>query len=208
MVKAPEPLFKLVGGAPCLDFVNTMENWPDPAHHREHVATYDDLITWAHQAHVVTGAEAAALRTEATQDPAAAAASLGRAQDLRAALYDVMVAATHGRAAESVALALLNRFVAEFLGSSQLVPTSAGYTLAWAGAPSALDRVLWPIIHSAVDLLTSGRLDRLRVCQGLRCGWLFLDTSRGGRRRWCDMADCGNVAKVRRHRARHGATST
>ena len=32
--------------------------------------------------------------------------------------------------------------------------------------------------------------------------WLFLDTSKAGRRRWCDMADCGNAAKSRRHYAR------
>ncbi|WP_117194801.1 CGNR zinc finger domain-containing protein [Rhizobium terrae] len=41
--------------------------------------------------------------------------------------------------------------------------------------------------------------DRLRSCP--RCGWLFLDTSRGGKRRWCSMRICGNREKVSRHRA-------
>jgi len=31
---------------------------------------------------------------------------------------------------------------------------------------------------------------------------MFLDTSRNGRRHWCDMKDCGNLAKVRRFRQR------
>ncbi len=39
------------------------------------------------------------------------------------------------------------------------------------------------------------------------CSWVFLDTSRGYRRRWCSSADCGNRARVRRHAART-STST
>ncbi|WP_352849024.1 CGNR zinc finger domain-containing protein [Mesorhizobium sp. M0199] len=39
---------------------------------------------------------------------------------------------------------------------------------------------------------------RLRVCP--RCGWLFVDISRGGKRRWCNMRVCGNREKVARHR--------
>ncbi|MER9651090.1 CGNR zinc finger domain-containing protein [Mesorhizobium sp. M0199] len=33
-----------------------------------------------------------------------------------------------------------------------------------------------------------------------RCGWLFVDISRGGKRRWCNMRVCGNREKVARHR--------
>jgi predicted RNA-binding Zn ribbon-like protein len=43
---------------------------------------------------------------------------------------------------------------------------------------------------------------KLKLCDGPNCSWLFLDTSKAGRRRWCDMADCGNAAKSRRHYAR------
>jgi predicted RNA-binding Zn ribbon-like protein len=35
-----------------------------------------------------------------------------------------------------------------------------------------------------------------------RCRMLFLDRSRGRRRRWCSMAECGNRAKVAAHRER------
>ena len=44
---------------------------------------------------------------------------------------------------------------------------------------------------------------RLRACGNRRCGWLFVDRSAGGRRRWCDPSACGNRMKVRRFRARH-----
>jgi predicted RNA-binding Zn ribbon-like protein len=66
----------------------------------------------------------------------------------------------------------------------------------------ALDRMLWPLAHSAAELLASSERARVRLCEGEDCGWLFLDTSRNGARHWCDMKDCGNRAKVRRFRER------
>ncbi|MCV4932572.1 CGNR zinc finger domain-containing protein, partial [Escherichia coli] len=44
-------------------------------------------------------------------------------------------------------------------------------------------------------------LGRIRECPGRNCGWLFLDTSRNGQRRWCSEAECGTPARVARHRA-------
>ena len=73
--------------------------------------------------------------------------------------------------------------------------------------PSALDRVLWPVVRSAIDLFISGALHRVRECADDACGWIFVDASRSGRRRWCDMVDCSNVAKVRRYGARQGDPS-
>ena len=58
---------------------------------------------------------------------------------------------------------------------------------------------LAPVLWSAGDLLAGPRLDRVRRCANPECGWLFLDDSRAGKRRWCSMSACGNRAKARRH---------
>jgi predicted RNA-binding Zn ribbon-like protein len=63
--------------------------------------------------------------------------------------------------------------------------------------------MLWPVVRSAADLLTSERVVRVRECAAEDCAWLFVDTSRGPRRKWCDMSTCGNRAKARRYYARH-----
>ena len=78
-----------------------------------------------------------------------------------------------------------------------------GFQMTWAERP-ALDRLIWLVIESGAELLTHGTTDRIRECrdESEGCGWLFLDTSKNGRRRWCDMRSCGNVAKAHRHRAR------
>src|SRR3979490_145860 len=57
-----------------------------------------------------------------------------------------------------------------------------------------------PLVESAVSLLTSAKLERLRRCGNSTCYWLFIDETRNHSRRWCEMASCGNVVKVRRHR--------
>jgi predicted RNA-binding Zn ribbon-like protein len=58
---------------------------------------------------------------------------------------------------------------------------------------------LAPVLWSAGDLLTGAKLDKVRRCANPECGWLFLDDSRAGKRRWCSMSSCGNRAKARRH---------
>jgi len=45
-------------------------------------------------------------------------------------------------------------------------------------------------------------LAHVQMCNGDNCGWLFIDSSKNHSRRWCDMRDCGNRAKIRRHRLR------
>ena len=68
---------------------------------------------------------------------------------------------------------------------------------------AARARILGAISRSASDLLTSGELDRVKVCDAHDCGWFFVDVSRNKSRRWCDMAGCGNRDKARRYRERH-----
>lgn len=68
-------------------------------------------------------------------------------------------------------------------------------------APGA-DGVIGRILLDAVDATTSGAWARIRTCAAPGCAGVFLDTSRSGTRRWCDMARCGNRTKVRAHRAR------
>jgi len=62
----------------------------------------------------------------------------------------------------------------------------------------ALARLVEPFVAA----VAAGTTGRLRICANDDCRWAFEDSSRAGRRRWCDMTSCGNVAKARRYRAR------
>jgi predicted RNA-binding Zn ribbon-like protein len=87
-----------------------------------------------------------------------------------------------------------------------VMPADSAYTWGWDRSGDhrgiRLDSPLWPVAQSAAELLTSPMLGRVKVCAGEGCGWVFLDESRNGSRRWCDSRDCGNRERVRRYLAR------
>jgi predicted RNA-binding Zn ribbon-like protein len=72
----------------------------------------------------------------------------------------------------------------------------------------ALTQARAAIAGSLAHYLADHDVRRLRVCANDGCRWLFVDRSRAGRRRWCDMRTCGNRAKVARHRARRAAAGS
>jgi predicted RNA-binding Zn ribbon-like protein len=108
--------------------------------------------------------------------------------------------AAHDQAIGEDALERLNSALAQAWSHRRLVRTDSSLAWGWQGMEADLASVLWPVTLSAAELLVSPQLARVKACAG--CGWLFLDLSRPGTRRWCDMAVCGNRAKVQRHYAR------
>ncbi|MFJ4928836.1 CGNR zinc finger domain-containing protein [Streptomyces sp. NPDC088736] len=59
------------------------------------------------------------------------------------------------------------------------------------------------IARDALELLTDQTARAsLRQCAGDNCPIVYLDTSRGRRRRWCSSEVCGNRERVARHRRR------
>lgn len=183
----------------CLDFANTAE-WHASDEPIEGLDSYADLVAWAQRKGILTDRETAHLLRTAEVRPADAAAVLDQAVALREVIYRVFSAVAAGSSPDAGDLAALNAAVAQALAHLRVVGTQEGFDWDWDGDEDALDQMLWPVVHSAVDLLTSDELERVGECADDRgCGWLFLDTSRNRSRRWCSMEDCGNRAKVRRH---------
>jgi predicted RNA-binding Zn ribbon-like protein len=189
---------KLIGGHVSLDFINTVD-WHCSEHPHEWLRSYGDLVAWSEHASLVTHDEAEHLQSFAAERQALAAAVVEHAITLREALYRTFRATLAQHAPDEAALAVLNTAHAELVRRRRLVVDHVRLTWAWADADTALDHMLWPVIHTAVELLTSEEVQLVRMCADERCGWLFLDTSRNHRRRWCAMEDCGNRAKARRH---------
>jgi len=204
---AAEYSFDLSGGAPCLDFVNTVsDRSTEPI---EHLTGYPRLVAWARQAGQIDGATATRLEAVAADRPLAAQEVLDRARRLREALFALFAAAAAGRRADGDGLAAINAELPLATARRRLARDGDGYRLADdPDAEPALDAPLAPVVRSAVELLTSDELDRVRECAADTCRWLFLDHSRNHSRRWCDMKVCGNRAKVRRHYRRQRAVGT
>jgi predicted RNA-binding Zn ribbon-like protein len=189
----------LLGGALCLDFTNTLEPW-GAEQPREFITTYLGLLAWAVHAGALAAEQAAALSALAETQPATASAVLDEARSLRCAIYRLFSSAAQGRPARQDDLERLNGVLTEAGCHRHLEQAGAGLAWGWQGMEADLRAALWPVALSAADVLASPQLARVKACAG--CGWLFLDGSRPGTRRWCDMSVCGNRAKARRHYAR------
>jgi predicted RNA-binding Zn ribbon-like protein len=195
-------IFHRSGGSLCLDLANTV-SWRRSDEPIERLPTYGDLIEWARQSGIVSVAAARTLERQAGRQPAQAARILARARALREAIYRVFAGLAASRPPEPVDLALLDREFHDALRSLHLSPTRSGFTLAWPlddGPPLALP--LWAAARSAAEVLTSVDPRRLKTCPASNCGWIFLDVTKSGTRRWCAMEACGSRAKARRYYAR------
>ncbi|MFE0256967.1 CGNR zinc finger domain-containing protein [Streptomyces sp. NPDC059010] len=69
--------------------------------------------------------------------------------------------------------------------------------------PPECAALLGAVARDALELLTDPVARAgLRECEGDNCPIVYLDTSRGRRRRWCSSEVCGNRERVARHRRR------
>lgn len=191
---------QLIGGQLCLDFANTINGHGSVTPH-EYLIGYPDLVLWSRRAGLLTDAEAERLLRLAGEGSREASAVYKRAIELRETIFRVFSALALSRSPKTANIIALNEARLDALNHSTIGPRDGGYAVDWTDK-SALDRMLWPIALSAAELLTSPHLTRVRECEGDRCDWLFIDTSRNHMRRWCSMAECGNRAKSQRFLAR------
>jgi predicted RNA-binding Zn ribbon-like protein len=197
----------LVGGRLCLDFVNSVGARRILASGEvtirdEKLSEYLDLLAWARHAGVLTDSKSKSLAGEFVTRTEEATAIFRRAFQLRESLYRIFRAILLKKDPERSHLHVLNQELQLTRAAEHLVAEKGNFAWRWRAADHALDIVVLSVARSAAEMLTLGDLTRIRQCEGDDCGWIFEDTSRNRGRRWCDMRDCGNTAKVRRFRMR------
>ena len=198
---AVEPGYAFVGERLWLDFVNT-----DEARVRaraDALLSFDGLLRWLSAAGTLDGERAQGMRRRAVEQPAGATAALVEARRVRATLRQLAERGARTDRVRTDALAELNRVLGRSAGTRRLELRRDG-TVGRAFVPvgDAFSTLLIPVVESASDALVLGELPRVRRCAALDCARVFLDATRNGARRWCDMATCGNRAKAARFRAR------
>lgn len=200
------PPFRLIGGALCLDFANTIEG-RDGARAKESLHEYGDVLRWAKKA----GSMPAHAELRIASDVAGQGSAFLRAIEAREAIYAVFTAIGEGEKPPVDSLVMLRDRYIDGVSRARLTERDGHYRWTWDDGPELHpDRPLWPILVSAIDLLERGPLERIKRCPGggpEPCNWLFLDTTRSGTRRWCSMDDCGAARKWRNQNARRRAQS-
>jgi predicted RNA-binding Zn ribbon-like protein len=181
------------GGRPCLDFVNTI-------HDRYAVESEDYLrqpqrfIEWCARAGVL-------LPDEGVRAPRAAhkrAALMREVVTLRHHLHALFAARIDNLPPPPDAVRGLDTWVHQAWVSQSL---GADGQLHWRADAYDTRLPLKRVALDALELLGEPSPSRLRRCANTTCcGWLFLDTSKNQRRRWCAMETCGIADKMRRYR--------
>lgn len=186
-----------------LDFVNTLERCStrthaEYPHGHEALRTLDDAIDFLADRGLGHREDLAA---SIASTPDAGERWLTRVRDVRAALREVFDAETESRTVDPAAVARINE-VLRHRPLIELTPGGDGVGVGHRHVGDPLDEALARLVEPLVDAIARDATARFRICANDECRYVFLDESRTGRRRWCDMRTCGNRAKVARHRAR------
>jgi predicted RNA-binding Zn ribbon-like protein len=189
------------GGHPALDFVNTVGGYHgEPlTPEDEYLHSYRDLLAFGLTTETLSERSAHRLGELARERPDEADAALSAAVRTRSLIESAFRPLSEGEQPPAGALDSLGDFGAMAMARGRLVTVDGGFDWSWEHAQE-LEAPLWPIAHAALELITSGPLERLKNCG--RCRWLFLDTTKNRGRRWCSMDACGTDAKIERYVAR------
>ncbi len=192
-----------------VEFLNTLEHCSTRSHaefgHTHEELTTPDVAIAFFESHGVGHREA--IEGCADGIRGGPEAWLEKIRSVRAALREVWDAQTEQRGVDPRAVDRIND-VLRHRPAIQLTPGPDGLGVGHRHIGDPTDEALARLAEPLVQSIARGETDRFRICANDECRYAFMDESRTGRRRWCDMSTCGNRAKVARHRARAKAEAT
>jgi predicted RNA-binding Zn ribbon-like protein len=204
MSPSSPPAFVFIGNHRLLDFLNTevaVEGGP-----RDLLTGLPDLVAWLEQAGALdhATARAALARWNGTR---AGDALVADARRFRTSLRRVADAAAAGRPAPRAALAWVNELLARGAAVDRVVAEGRNvFTTRRGLRVRETSELLVPIAEATADLVSHADLTRVRRCAHPSCVLYFLDGTKNGTRRWCDMRTCGNRANAAAYyRRQHGS---
>jgi predicted RNA-binding Zn ribbon-like protein len=188
MQRASAATRALLGGSVCLDFANSVDWASDGTERPSHadvLTSPADLVTLGRR----LGLASSRVPLEVS------GRELRSALALRHSVHAIFASIAAGSKPDARALSSLHDVYRQAVEHSRLIARKGLWKLDWADEDQR--RLRFAVAVDAVELLRDpDRLERVRMCPGNNCGWLFVDTS--GRRRWCSMQVCGSRAKMRR----------
>ena len=191
--------YAFIGNNLSLDFVNTV-GYISSENPTENLNSFSDLIEWSKQGKLISDDEAIVIFTKAKENILESERVFRRVLRLRKSVYDIFRSVISGEEISDEDLTILNRELSLAMSKAEIFSREG--ELIWDWKNDGIERILFLITRIAAQLLTSSDLEKLKCCSGENCGWLYYDTSKNKRRQWCDMRDCGNLAKARRFRVK------
>ena len=189
----PIAAIRLDGGRLCLDFVNTIHD-RYAVEAEDYIGQPERFIEWCVRAGALRSGE----RIAAPKGAGRRAALMRKVRTLRHHLHALLASRIDGVPPPADAVQCLDQWLHR-AWASQLFGSDG--QMHWRD--DACDELLplKRIALDALDLSSDPSVSQLRRCTNTSsCGWLFLDTSKNQRRRWCAMETCGTLFKMKRYR--------
>ncbi|PWV51601.1 putative RNA-binding Zn ribbon-like protein [Chitinophaga sp. S165] len=188
----------LDGGALCFHFINTVNAWRGVNLH-EYLGSYQEMIDWCRKVDILGEAQRTALSHYAAQNETAAVAALQKLKRTRETLYQFFsaIADNDGATLSPAILEKFNKALTNALSHLQFETTPTGVNAVLQRDDTDMMAPLWTVMKSAYDILTNEEHTRIKECE--TCGWIFLDTTKNNKKRWCSPLSCGTMDKSKRY---------
>jgi predicted RNA-binding Zn ribbon-like protein len=188
--------FDLTSGRLCLDFANTLGNRLS-GQPQERLTGFAEFMTFGEQAGAFSASKAQKLRRDGRKSARVASEFFQRSVALRETIFRIFSAVAARQEARQTDVETLNTAVRRLNACSLVMPGDGKASWQWLDESSDEEQLIGKIVRSAVELLTSRDIERVKMCAADDCGWLFMDDSRSRNRRWCEMRTCGSRHKAR-----------
>lgn len=182
----------------CCNFVNTVSSWVD-ADSYDYLQSYDDFIDWCSKVNIADTAQLEAMGAVSTRQPEEASAALTRIKEIRFILHRLIAAVAKGLVAE------IHHFLPTFnlllrvdtAPRQQLLYSDGKFLRNQLNKAGDLTAPIWLAVESLSTLLVDHDPARIKECP--KCGWVFLDETKNGKRVWCNPRYCGSSDKMMRY---------
>ena len=191
---------KFYGGRLCLDYINTVHDRFAEVKN-DYLSNINDFIEWTFRSDVINSTNKKLLEKVVKKKPTEAQDFFIKAITLRELLYRLFLSIIQGKKIFQNDLDLFNKLLSDYFSKLELKQVEIHLYEGWSVPSDSLYSITAPIVKDAYELLLTGKQGRIKECPN--CGWLFYDSSKNGRRRWCSMDTCGSRIKALEWYKRH-----
>jgi predicted RNA-binding Zn ribbon-like protein len=186
----------LDGGTLAFDFINTVNTRKQPAN-RDYLENFEDVLKWGSKTNMLLPERIKVLSAEKALRPRLAKKALFQLIDTREILYELFKAIANNRKPDNTLAADFNRLLSDAFGDLKMEFYDRSIKIDLIDKKNLLSEPFKNVMKSAYDILTTEDFARIKECPG--CGWIFLDKTKNGKRRWCNMKVCGSSDKASRY---------